>query len=93
MRDERIEALALRVGDPRRDEMKEPDEVAAMLRLNALGWGCKRIAREFGCSHHTVRRYVEAGGFVAYRRPQRPRKLDGLEGCGSGCAGTEATPT
>ena len=28
----------------RGDEMRTPDEVAAMLRLKALGWGIKRIA-------------------------------------------------
>ena len=58
--------------------MKTPDDVAAMLRLKSHGWGCKRIGREFGCSHHTVKRYVEAGGFVAFRRPARASKLDGL---------------
>ncbi|WP_370468676.1 helix-turn-helix domain-containing protein, partial [Pseudomonas canadensis] len=26
-----------------------------MLRLRACGWGLKRIARELGCSHHTVK--------------------------------------
>jgi transposase len=65
----------------RGDEMRTPDEVAAMLRLKGLGWGIKRIAREFGCSHMTVRRYVAAGGHVGYRRPVgRPRALAGLEG-------------
>lgn len=65
----------------RGDEMRTPDEVAAMLRLKALGWGIKRIARELGCSHMTVRRYVAEGGYVAYRRPVgRPRALAGLEG-------------
>ncbi len=64
----------------RRDEMRTPDEVAAMLRLKALGWGIKRIARELGCSHMTVRRYVAEGGYVAYRRRTRPRALTGLEG-------------
>ena len=39
-----------------------------MLRLHALGWGLKRIAREFGCSRNTVRRYVAADGWMAYRR-------------------------
>ena len=38
-----------------------------MLRLHALGWGLKRIAREFGCSRNTVRRYVAADGWMAYR--------------------------
>jgi transposase len=65
----------------RGDEMRTPDEVAAMLRLKALGWGIKRIARELGCSHMTVRRYVAAGRYVPYRRPVgRPRALAGLEG-------------
>src|SRR3712207_3176195 len=63
----------------RRDEMRTPDEVAAMLRLKALGWGVKRIARELGCSHMTVRRYLAAGGYVPYRRRGRPRALTGLD--------------
>ena len=64
----------------RGDEMRTPDEVAAMLRLKALGWGIKRIARELGCSHMTVRRYVAEGGYVPYHRPVgRPRALAGLD--------------
>ncbi len=63
----------------RRDEMRTPDEVAAMLRLKTLGWGVKRIAREVGCSHMTVRRYLAAGGPVAYRRRGRSRALAGQE--------------
>src|SRR3954464_11897124 len=70
-----------RAEGPRGDEMRTPDEVAAMLRLKALGWGIKRIARELGCSHMTVRRYVAEGGYVRYRRPaRRPGALAGLEG-------------
>jgi hypothetical protein len=42
--------------------MKTPDDVAEMLRLKACGWGLKRIARHLGCSHHTVKVYVAAGG-------------------------------
>lgn len=63
----------------RGEEMRQPDEVAAMLRLKALGWGVRRIAREFGCSHMTVRRYLETGGWAAYQKPDRPKVLDGLE--------------
>lgn len=59
--------------------MKAPDEVAAMLRLKALGWGVKRIAREFGCSHMTVRRYLDQGGWVEYQTPRRSKALDDLE--------------
>jgi transposase len=59
--------------------MQMPDEVAAMLRLKHLGWGIKRIARELGCSHMTVRHYVAQGGWVAYRGRGRRRVLAGLE--------------
>jgi transposase len=59
--------------------MLEPDELGAMLRLHRLGWGTKRIAAELGCSRTTVKRYVEAGGWVGYQRPRRGHKLDGLE--------------
>ena len=49
-------------GRPLAQTMMKSDEVEAMLHLYALGWGLKRIAREFGCSKNTVRRYVEADG-------------------------------
>ena len=64
---------------PRGDVMLMPDEVSAMVRLHELGWGLKRIAGELGCSRNTVKRYIEAGGWVAYRKPRRKRRLDGLE--------------
>jgi transposase len=72
-------------GTPQLDElrgesMRTPDEVAAMQRLKALGWGIRRIAAEFGCSHTTVRRYLGAGGWLPYRAPRRAKALDGLEG-------------
>jgi transposase len=59
--------------------MKTPDDVAAMVRLKACGWGIKRIARELGCSHHTVKHYVEAGGPLPFKAPQRAKALDGHE--------------
>jgi transposase len=59
--------------------MQTPEEVAAMLRLKALGWGIRRISQELGCSHMTVRRYVAAGGYVPYRGRGRPRTLAGHE--------------
>src|SRR5690349_6014161 len=64
---------------PREEVMQTPDEVAAMLRLKALGWGVRRIAKELGCSHLTVRRYLSAGGWVSYRGLGRPSRLAGLE--------------
>src|SRR5690242_4558902 len=68
-----------RGNDPRGETMLAPDEVAAMARLHALGWGTKRISGELGCSRNTVKRYLAAGGWVAIRQPRRPRRLDGLE--------------
>jgi len=64
---------------PRREVMQTPDEVAAMLRLKSLGWGVRRIAKELGCSHMTVRRYLAEGGWVTYRGRGRPRTLAGHE--------------
>ena len=56
--------------------MKTPDDVAEMLRLRACGWGLKRIARQLGCSHHTVKDYVAAGGVKPFKSPERPKRLD-----------------
>lgn len=63
----------------RRQVMRHPDEVAAMLRLHGLGWGTRRIAAELGCGRETVQRYVAAGGWAAYRGPGRPSVLAGHE--------------
>jgi len=35
--------------------MKTPEDLAEIARLKGCGWGLKRIARELGCSHHTVK--------------------------------------
>src|SRR5215470_19220928 len=59
--------------------MKTPDDVAEMLRLKACGWGLKRIARELGCSHHTVKAYVAADGVRPFKVPHRAKLLDGHE--------------
>lgn len=59
--------------------MLEPEVVTAMLRLRQLGWGTRRLARQFGCSRNTVKGYVAAGGWRAFRTPQRGKKLAGLE--------------
>jgi transposase len=62
----------------RRDAMLAPDEVTAMIRLHALGWGTKRIAQELGCDRKTVKRYLRRGGWRPYRSPPRAGQLDGL---------------
>ena len=78
MTEERIVAIPS-LNSRRGEVMKTPDEVAAMVRLKACGWGIKRIARELGCSHHTVRHYVAAGCPLPFKAPKRPRVLDGHE--------------
>jgi transposase len=57
--------------------MRVPDEVAAMVRLRALGWGTRRIAAALGCDRETVQRYLAAGGWAPYRSPERPGALAG----------------
>jgi transposase len=64
--------------DQRRDVMKAPDEVAAMRRLKALGWGSKRIAAELGCARNTVRRWLAEGDWRPCASASRSKKLDGL---------------
>ena len=70
--------------------MKTPDDVSEMLRLKACGWGAKRIARELGCSHHTVKAYVAAGGDAVQDAGSSTAMRTG---CVSGFSGTAATPT
>jgi transposase len=74
-----ILGVSPRLAEPRGELMRTPDEVATMVRLHALGWGVRRIGKELGCSHMTVRRYLEAGDWTGYRSPRRTKALDGLE--------------
>jgi transposase len=60
--------------------MQEPEEVSAIVRLNELGWGAKRISRELGISRNTVKDYIAAGGWTPYQQPRRRKALDGQEG-------------
>jgi transposase len=62
----------------RGDTMRTPDDVTAMVKLQELGWGVKRIAAELGCSKNTVRRWLELGGWQPCRPPSRLKKLGGL---------------
>jgi transposase len=79
MQEERLGSGPLRFMDPRREAMLEPEEVSAILRLNELGWGVKRISRELGISRNTAKDYIAAGGWAPYRQPQRKKALDGQE--------------
>ena len=72
-------SLSPRVDGLRGEDMRTPDEVAAMVRLGALGWGSRRIAAELGCSRNTVKRYLSAGGWTGYRPGSRGSRLAGLE--------------
>ena len=59
-------------------DMKTQDDVAAMLRLKALGWGKKRIAVELCCSPKTVCHWLTLGEWHPYGSRSRSGKLDGL---------------
>lgn len=59
--------------------MQTPEDVAQMLRLKAAGLGIKHIARKMGCSKNTVRRYLRADGWVAYKPPVRGSTLQALK--------------
>ncbi|PLU17589.1 IS21 family transposase, partial [Sinorhizobium medicae] len=60
-------------------DMLQADEVVAMLRLHELGWGSKRLSKEFGCARNTVRRYLREGGVAPFKRPARRSAFDGLD--------------
>ena len=79
MENQRTAQSALRVEARQSEEMLQPDEVAAMVRLHGLGWGAKRLAQEFGCARNTVRRYLRQGGPAPFRRPARQSAFDGLD--------------
>jgi transposase len=79
MSEERITETALQDEVLRGQVMKTPDDVEEMLRLKACGWGSKRIAAHLGCSHHTVKAYVVAGGVKPFKAPARKKMLDGLD--------------
>src|SRR5689334_744506 len=72
------ERVSLPLEEQRRDVMKAPDEVSAMLRLKGLGWGSKRIAAELGCSRTTVRHWLSQGAWHRCASPSRSKQLDGV---------------
>lgn len=57
------------------DAMKTPYEVGAILHLHEIGWGSRRIADELGISRNTVKKYLEAKGWIAYRGSGRQALL------------------
>ena len=57
--------------------VQTPQDVEAMQRLSAAGWGRRRIAWELGCSPETVRKYLRQGGWQPYGKPCRNTVLDG----------------
>ena len=61
------------------EDMLQADEVVAMLRLHELGWGAKRLSKEFGCARNTVRRYLREGGATPFKKPVRRTAFDGLD--------------
>ena len=59
--------------------MMKLEAVEAMLHLRSFGWGLRRIAREFGCSKNTVKRYVATDGWMVYSRWAGGGKLEDQE--------------
>jgi len=59
--------------------VQTPQDVEAMRRLSAAGWGRRRIAKQLGCSHETVRKYLRQGGWQPYGKPCRNSVLDGQD--------------
>ena len=57
--------------------VQTPQDVEAMQRLSAAGWGRRRIAAELGCSPETVRKYLRQGGWQPYGKPSRNSLLHG----------------
>jgi transposase len=62
------------------DKMKTRNEVSAILRLKARGWGSRRIAAKLHCSRNTVRRWLAQGQWCPRSSRSRSVKLDGLSG-------------
>ena len=60
--------------------MKTPDDVVAIVRLHQLGWGTRRIAKELGIARSTVIHFVREGGWKPYKRPDRVRCLQQVDG-------------
>jgi transposase len=60
------------------DSMLTPELVDNILKLNELGWGKKKIAKELRVSKKTVKRYLAQKEWVPYKQPARKKKLNGL---------------
>ena len=80
----------LRIKDPRREAMLEPEDVSAMLRLNELGWGAKRIARELGVSRNTAKEPIRGGRLDAVSAPGAQK---GARRAGGVAEGAVASPS
>src|ERR1700720_4416505 len=79
MGEDRLRSSPSQLEGLRREAMLEPGAVSALLRLKELGFGTRRIARTLGISRNTVKSYIEAGGWRAYKQPVRRKILDGQE--------------
>ena len=53
--------------------VQTPEDVEAMRRLSAAGWGRRRMAKELGCSPVTERKYLRQGSWppLSKTKPQR----------------------
>ena len=60
-------------------EMRTPEDVLEMRRLQGLGWGTRRIAAQLGCSRTTVQVWLRRGRWRKPAGRRRRRVLRGWE--------------
>lgn len=56
--------------------MEQPEIVARIRGLGAMGWGARRISREVGVARNTVRRYLRGGPGAEVQIRPLARRLD-----------------
>ncbi len=57
--------------------MQTPQDLEAMRRLSAAGWGRRRIAEDLGCSPKTVRKHLRQGSLQPDGKPCCNSVLEG----------------
>jgi len=72
---------------PRREEMVEPEAVAAMLRLTDLGWARNESRVSWASVGGPPSGICKVGCWRPFKKPLRGKLLDGHEECGDETAG------
>src|ERR1700733_12955471 len=79
MREERLGSGPSRFKDPRSEAMLEPEEVSAIFRLNELGWGAKRISREYLIDPEGIEMAERARTYIVPTMQMTQEDLHGLQ--------------